>query len=140
MKCATLNEAIDETTLEVFIENAASASITGAEIEVTAQPVDGLVVDLWLAFLDAEYSEFIGVDPILGGSIDLSGNSLRSAPDFSFGVAVQYQFNLAKHGSVTLRGEYQWQDDVFYSQFEDPLIGRMWVKLGSAFGHKRPFR
>ncbi|MCZ6719669.1 MAG: TonB-dependent receptor, partial [Gammaproteobacteria bacterium] len=137
-------QTVDETTLEVFIENAASSSITGGEIEVTAQPSDDLTLELWLAFLDAEYDEFIGLDPILGGAIDLSGNSLRSAPDLSFGVAAQYQLNLAIHGSVTLRGEYQWQDDVFFNQFEDPLIGQQsfgllnarvtWVTANERFG------
>jgi len=137
-------QTVDATTLEVILENAASSSITGGEIEVTAQPVDDLTLELWLAFLDAEYDVFNGFDPILGGTIDLSGNSLRSAPDLSFGVAAQYQINLAKHGSVTLRGEYQWQDDVFFNQFEDPLIGQQsfgllnarvtWVTANERFG------
>ncbi len=116
-------QTVDENTLEVIIENAASASIKGGEIEFIAKPTDRFTVEAWLSFLDAKYDRFIGFDPILGGSIDLSGNSLRSAPDFSYSVAAQYQLDLANLGRLTLRGDYRWQDDVFYNQFEDPLIG-----------------
>jgi iron complex outermembrane receptor protein len=104
--------------LEAFgarIDNAASADIRGVEVEVLAEPVDSLTLNLHLTWLDAELQDYVTIDDIFPqlGPQDLSGNRPNRAPEFSVGIGAQYSFALGGYGTLTPRIDYYWQDDTY---------------------------
>jgi iron complex outermembrane receptor protein len=109
------------------IANAATAKVSGMELEATVRPVAALVLTANYSLLDAHYSNFReasvpgALAPFLVGSprlnangtFDATGNRLNAAPRDSASATGQYNWNLG--GGVTfLRAEYYWQSRVFY--------------------------
>jgi len=70
------------------ISNAASARSRGIEFSGSVRPIDGLVLSVGAALLDAKFRNFPGGG--LGG-VDVSGNKLPYAPNFSGNVSVDYE-------------------------------------------------
>jgi iron complex outermembrane recepter protein len=56
---------------------------------------------------------------------DLSGARLPKAPKWKLGIGVQYKVDLDSAGSLTLRGDYSWQSQIFFAAFQDrePVAG-----------------
>lgn len=99
-------------------ENAAAARIYGIEAEITALLTDGLTANLNASSLNAEFTEYSTRDqsrPELG-VIDLSGNRLPQAPDYTISAGLGYEFR-AGPGEVTARVDATFVDKVFYSAF-----------------------
>lgn len=59
----------------VTIINAADAEIKGAEVEFSAQPVDGLTIDLGASYLDATYTSFKNAEVYIP-NVDGAGNPI----------------------------------------------------------------
>tara|TARA_R110002073_G_scaffold39057_1_gene111619 strand:+ start:11617 stop:13740 length:2124 start_codon:yes stop_codon:yes gene_type:complete len=90
-------------------DNAAEASINGLEIESTFLPTDGLTLNVNLTWLDATFDEY-QFTPV----IDLSGDTLNRAPEYTVGLSAQYEWQIGQHGNLLARLDYYWQDEVFY--------------------------
>ena len=103
----------------IAIENAAQATVAGAELELQAYLTDDFRVDGALAYLDAEYDDFMSQDPIFPelGLQDVSGNRLNRAPEFSVSLGAEYEFDLGNHGRLVPRIQTYWQSEVFFRQF-----------------------
>ena len=99
----------------IDITNAADAEITGLELEILARPTPQLELSAALALLDATYKSYPEAQITGGAFIDAAGNNLNSAPDSSMSLAAQYVFPMSGGGQIYLRGEYNWQDDVFFT-------------------------
>ena len=100
----------------VSISNAANANVKGAELEITALPINGLELTANLSRLDARYSNYPNAPlaAALGtGTINATGNYLDAAPPYSAFVSAQYDWALGD-GDAYVRAEYSWQDRVFY--------------------------
>ena len=110
------------------ITNAASATVKGAEIEVTAKPNSHLVLTASYAYLDARYNAFPNaavaaqVRPYVTGSpnynavsntYDASGNRLNAAPKAAIFASAQYDFDL-RGGNAFLRGEFSHRSRAYY--------------------------
>jgi iron complex outermembrane recepter protein len=52
---------------------------------------------------------------------DLSGARLPKAPEWKLSIGAEYKIDLAASGSFSLRGDYAWQDKIFFSAFQDRL-------------------
>jgi iron complex outermembrane receptor protein len=89
------------------IFNAAKASMTGAELELSWLATEALSVSATYSKLDAEYDEFV-----IPGGDDFSGNKLQTAPEGSFSLAIDYE-NAVANGSVLAGISYTWQDEYF---------------------------
>jgi iron complex outermembrane recepter protein len=100
-------EQLDDAGLTLIIDNAASASIDGIELELLFHPWSA--VQLWLSgsYLDSEYKDFID-----SAGNDLSGNQLARTPEFMFASGVAYNVALTSVLTLDARVEYQWQDDM----------------------------
>jgi len=85
-------------------QNAASATIKGAEFEAILQPLDGLLVQANGALLDTEYGEYDGISDVTGMPIDRTGQTFNNVPPYSAFVAVQYSFDVAFGTSGWLEG------------------------------------
>ncbi len=78
------------------VENAASAEISGAELEVVFIPIDGLTLNASLSYLDASYEDFLfdlDANPA-NGQEDASGLNLRNAPEVQGSLGAAYEFDL----------------------------------------------
>ena len=91
--------------------NAGDAHIKGIEAETTLKPVDGLLIDASLAYLDFKYTKFASFATPGGGSVAVGGPTNINAPQFGdypaftpkwkWSVGAQYEFELG-HGAGTL--------------------------------------
>lgn len=104
-----LENSSGATSLE--LTNAAEATVTGVETEITWLPTDNLRFIANATFLDASYDDF--ENP--GGGAPFSGNQLPYAPDLKYFVAAQYRA-LVGAGALTFDVDYTYVDD----QFTDP--------------------
>lgn len=68
------------------IYNVAESNIWGTELELTALLTEGLSVNTSMAYLHAEYDDFITTD-----GVDLSGERLQNAPKFTASVGINYE-------------------------------------------------
>lgn len=54
-----------------------------------------------------------GVNPLVGISVDVSGNSLPLAPDVTFSVGAEYVFDLNDAWDLSIRGDFYHRGEVF---------------------------
>ncbi len=111
------------STAQMLTFNATDASITGAELEIIARPIHPLTINASIAYLDAEYGEFMTFDSNRN-LVDASGNSLENAPEWKLTFGAQYEVQFGDYGVLTVRGDVSWTDDQFYDQLADPAIGQ----------------
>lgn len=98
------------------LENASDASIRGLEIDLTARSRDGLTFSLSLGLLDSEYQRYIR-----GDNIDLSGNQLVSAPEWSLKAQVGNSWS-TRRGLLLAHLDYNHRDDIFFTANNNPRI------------------
>lgn len=91
------------------LANAASARMKGAELEVTALPLQGLTLQGAVSYLDATLRDFQSV------AGDFSGNRPALSPKWSFSVRAAYEHPITDTLSVRLQSDVNWQDDVYYN-------------------------
>lgn len=101
------------------LTNAADAEVFGFELDVTAYPLDGFVLNFTTAYLDSELQNFIS-----GNGEDLSGNQLAFTPRWSISGFARYDHDLGNAGSVYAQGSFSYKDDQFFSTENDPLAGQ----------------
>lgn len=120
--------------LATRVENAASAEVDGAEVEVLATPVERFHLNFGLAWLDAKYADFLACDgmafvgnctaaSITGGTIvqrNVAGNPLPRSPEHTLNFGAEYTFILGEIGELTLRGEAYHSAEIHFREFNDP--------------------
>ena len=149
-----LNAAVfyyDYTDLQVstflnnltFITNAAEATVQGIEIEALAKATDRLELGLAVSYLDAEYDKFLTAfgsqpcTPVPPATtctrplipFDASGNRLINAPEWKVNATARYDIPLGAAGSVVLFGQLSFQDDLFFTQINEPEVGQEAITL-----------
>jgi iron complex outermembrane receptor protein len=112
----------------VAINNAATATVTGFEIETMAKPRPELTLTANYSSLDATYDTFTasavpaGLVSYLTGNArynavartyNASGNEMNLAPKSTFSASAQYDFKVSS-GALYVRGDYYWQDRTSY--------------------------
>jgi iron complex outermembrane receptor protein len=121
--------------LSSVLTNAARSRVWGAEAEFSARPAGGLELGGTLAYLNAKYKEFCTGDPTLptapvspgcdaANPIDLAGNRLPRAPEWTLTATVGYRFDLGGAGALAARADLRWQSSMFFTQFNRPLISQ----------------
>ncbi|MEL7028995.1 MAG: TonB-dependent receptor, partial [Pseudomonadota bacterium] len=92
------------------VQNAASASINGAEFEFVAIPVDGLTLSGSVGYLDASYDDWT-VPGLDNNPVDKSDFLLRRAPEWTFALNGLYEYQLANGDFLVFTANYSWRDD-----------------------------
>lgn len=94
------------------ITNAASAAITGIEIEADATS-RALQVAGHVSWLDARYDRYLAAGP---GSFtaDAAGHRLNNAPEWSGGGSAVYEVATGGAGFASLRSDLAWQSRVLH--------------------------
>jgi iron complex outermembrane recepter protein len=130
-----------------IVRNAATAAITGLELESTALVTPDFQFDFNATYLDSEFKNTCLLDPkhplpqpAAGcsgpGQQNLEGLQLPRAPKFKMSVGAQYTFALADGGKLVLRGDYARQSRIFFSAFEVEELsqkGYGWLKARVAY-------
>jgi iron complex outermembrane receptor protein len=110
---------VDATSVVTTV-NAASARNYGIEAELKAKPLPGLTLELFGTYLNAKYRKFTTGDYRQGfKQISVAGNRLQNAPEFSFRAGADYDIPLGTVGKLTARGEVNWQDRVYFTEFNN---------------------
>lgn len=114
--------------------NAASARNYGLEVELQAKIARGLNFDAFATYLNAKFKSFCtgyyrdgmedggtvyGRCPTNSALVSLKGNQLPNAPEFSFGAGLTYTVPLGEVGDLDLRAEMNWQDRVYFTEFNN---------------------
>jgi iron complex outermembrane receptor protein len=103
------------------IENA-DITIRGADIDFTWQPISALYLQAGIGLTDGEYDQDID-DPVTG-LLPIQGNRLQNTPEWSaFGLA-RYEWGLGDTGTLSARLDLSYSGDVYYSNFQDSVIGQ----------------
>lgn len=76
------------------ILNAAASRIKGFELEVQANPLEGLTLRGSLARLDAKYKDFLYFDPVGATFTQLRGADLQNAPRWASTLGANYTYTL----------------------------------------------
>jgi iron complex outermembrane recepter protein len=119
----TVNRLVPETaSITAVIENAAEATIRGLELEIVARPVAGLLLSGGLGLTDAEYDEWMDIDPLTGQPVDRSGLDFQSTPKFDWNLSLEYAFALGNLGQVTARSDYARRGAIYHDAFNTDLI------------------
>jgi iron complex outermembrane receptor protein len=104
---------------QVIIQNAAKATLYGGELQLVALPTPALRLDTAISTLHSEYKDYKTLDPAnpQNGPQSLAGNQLTQAPKFTVNAGAEYTWH-ASSGSIALRGEYRWVDDIYFTPFD----------------------
>ncbi|MEQ8264614.1 TonB-dependent receptor [Pseudohaliea sp.] len=102
----------DEGEFFIFggIDNADSAESYGAELSITSAPVAGLVMNLNVGYLKAEFEEFTAL--IDGADRVLDGQTIPNSPEWTVSADAEYSFPLSSGLDAFVRGEYIYRDSL----------------------------
>ncbi|MCG3168895.1 MAG: Pesticin receptor [Pseudomonadales bacterium] len=87
------------------VQNAASATIQGLELEAVVMLIEGLDITAGYGYVDAEYDEFLSFDNISGAIADISNDrGFEFTPEHSYNVSLNYTFpRFVPNGDVRAR-------------------------------------
>ena len=99
----------DESTVppqtDVLTRNAAESTTKGVEIELNGQPIEGLLIDSSMGYLDAKFNGFPGAqNAITGAPIDRAGEALPFVPKWQTHLGAQYSIEVPFPGPRWLQG------------------------------------
>lgn len=110
-------------TFGQIIVNAGKTSYQGFEVEAVAMPVHGLTLSGSLGYIDIDIKRFAA----LGGDIaDIA--KPQNAPSLTANASVEYSFDVASLGSLTLRGDWNYRSKMYFfatpvgMQFFDDIV------------------
>jgi len=105
------------------IENAASATMTGAEIEATLLITNNLELSGSLGWIDTEYDEYRSLNPLTGQQMDVSDIfEFQFAPDLTYNLSLRYEDNVAALGTLVTRIDWAYVGDQYFVVNPSPLI------------------
>ena len=122
------------TTLK--LNNVGKLRTKGIETDLSLQATDSLRIDANIAYVDAEIRKFPhatcypGQTAALGCNVrvgtltvqDLAGKKLANSPDWKFSIGATYEHEVpGMPFDMFAHVDYQWQDDVVFDLFQDPL-------------------
>lgn len=108
-----------------LIVNASSATLKGIEAEMTARPIDGLLITGNVGLLDSKYGNFPDISALDAVTeINREGETFNEVPKFTGYLAAQYSFDIDVEeewldGWLTPRVDWYYQTSVHNLQPED---------------------
>lgn len=99
-----------------LLDNAANATIYGAEFEMIARPVDRLDITLNLGLLDTEIKNFVTA------AADYSGNRLPLSPKLTFSGIVNYDVPLSSGLALAIQPSFSYRSGQYFSTDNSPLM------------------
>jgi iron complex outermembrane receptor protein len=102
------------------ITNAASAGITGVEVEAAASAWRGVQLAGSVSWLDAAYDRFLAVRPG-GAREDAAGRRLNNAPEWSGSGSAAFEFATGRAGFASVRCDVSGQSRVFFAPIDTAI-------------------
>lgn len=99
--------------------NAGSADVKGVEMEVSARPIDGLLIDLSGSYIDFQLKSLGALANSLPG-ITLNNNA-PFMPEWKLSAGIQYAIDVPGIGTITPRLDYAYQSSFFTNIDNNPL-------------------
>jgi iron complex outermembrane receptor protein len=99
--------------LEVGLDSIPEAEIDGVEMDLTWQPVDGLNINLGLAYLDAEVTKTIS--DVRGFPLAVpipEGETLSLSPEWSYNFLASYTTNVTNDYLLSAQVDYTYRDKI----------------------------
>jgi len=109
-----LPDTLSGTGQKTVVANASTATMQGAEIELQANPMDGLSLRANLAYLDTKYDSFEFDDG--NGVQDLSYLEFRRAPEWTGNIDATYEWKTSANTNMWARVSYHYLDG-YYTDF-----------------------
>lgn len=100
-----------------IIDNAGRTRTNGVDVALTAMPVSGLRLEANMTYQQARFVEYDS------GGVSFAGHRQLRSPDFTGSFGAEYTFSLADNGGLTLRGEYNYQSEVYFDAANTKLTG-----------------
>jgi len=120
MNYTNLQVGFVDASSVVTTVNAASARNYGLEAELRAKPARGLTIELFGTYLNAKYTNFNSGDYRQGFAVvSLAGKRLSNAPQWSARAGADYDIPIGGSGKLNLRGDVNWQDRVYFTEFNN---------------------
>ena len=102
------------------IRNAASATISGVEVEGVGRIGRGFETGGHLTWLNATYDRYVAVAP--GGIVgDVAGNALNNAPEWAGRMWVEWHNHFTASDLFSVAVDASAQSTVFYTPFNDDI-------------------
>lgn len=115
---------IQVTDVAPVTRNAGSAEIDGFELELTAIPASGWLLQGGVGYLNARYTELAQDENLVTDLILLTEDSdLANAPEWSTSLGVQYAFEVPRFGGQLIsRLDWSYRSEVFNDALNFPEL------------------
>ena len=92
------------------IDNAEAAESYGVELSLTSAPIDNLLINFNVGYLQAEYQEFTAF--IDGENRVLDGLTIPNSPEWTVSADAEYSVPLTGQLDAVIRAEYFYRDEL----------------------------
>ncbi len=99
-----------------LLDNAANATIYGAEFELIAKPADRFDITLNLGLLDTEVKDFVTA------TADYSGNRLALSPTVTFSGTANYEVPVSAGLALAFQPSASYRSGQYFSADNNPLL------------------
>ena len=120
----------------IAVQNAATATVNGGEIELTVQPVHDLRLTASGSLSDGKFGEFVTSSPqyLSLGLLNLKGNRLPFNSKWAYYLDAVYTFEMADGSSIEPELSYTWRGLKYYDAFNlknnyQPSVGTIDARL-----------
>ena len=107
----------DAGQLLQVIDNLGEVESVGAEVEILwLPPVEGLVLNLNVGWLDTDVKEFVEVQELGGVNVPVDISDSRDvgfAPEWNVQAHAQYSFALGNAGAMTIGGDLAYRSEMY---------------------------
>lgn len=110
--------------------NVPKSSLKGAELAVTARPVQGLTLDAAVTYLDSKViGDFFNYSQFATGRLDTTnfrGDSLPNTPKWTYNIGGQYEWALGAHHQAFIGGDVRHtsRTQSYFGSYSDAAKGR----------------
>ncbi len=101
-------------------QNAGVADISGVELELALVPVENLLLNAGLGYINAKYDELNLPTTIVAQGITLD-TKLPNTPEMTLNISAEYVWPVS-WGALALRGDYRYTDDLFNDAQNSPFL------------------
>ncbi|GAB3114681.1 TonB-dependent receptor [Aestuariicella hydrocarbonica] len=103
--------------------NAAEAETRGIEIESIVRLTEGLTGKLNIAYVDAEFNEFLTQNSTFAPGVDISlkGNSLPNSPEFNTDLSFEYEFDVIANWSAKFKVQGVYTSERWFNEFQEDI-------------------
>jgi iron complex outermembrane receptor protein len=114
------------------VQNAAGGNIKGAELEVTALPVEALRLNAGLGLLKAEYTDFLTFQGT--ETVDASGNAFYRTPQASLVFGADYTLPITEESAVGVGTDWLYRSQIYHNAViqDDPVQETPGYVIGNA--------